>query len=78
MKPEIQIIDPIVKKIDAVKAVAGPNGTDQDLADLFGLPLKRVQRWRHLPDIWSFRIMTVYPTLPYTPKPLERKTRGLN
>lgn len=60
----VKIIDPIVKKSDAIKAVGGERGNAADLAYFFNISDSTVSAWgEHLPPLYGWRISAVWPHL---------------
>lgn len=61
MKTRIRIIDPIVKKNDAIQIVGGK---EADLARFFSVSRTTVGKWGdNLPPLYAYRILEVYPQL---------------
>lgn len=66
MKSRSQIIDPVVKKCDAVKAAGGKQ---VDLARLFIIERATVSGWKgeYLPPLYAHRIVYLFPHLDNRP-----------
>jgi hypothetical protein len=65
MKSNVQIIDPIVKKCDAIQAAGG---RASDLARLLRLTRATVAGWKEdLPPLYTYRILRVFPKIEYVP-----------
>ena len=69
MAKSVKIIDPIVKKSDAIHAVGGPKGKEAQLAEFLGISRQSVRDWNeYLPVLQAHRMSRVFPWLEIEPE----------